>query len=649
MIDLYNVSLQFGGKYLFKEVNLKINAGERICLVGPNGAGKSSLLKIIFGQFPPESGKIIKQKRITIGYLPQENVTHFGKTLIEEAESALADIFWLREKENEITEQLNSSLLNIEEKNDLINQLGEVHFRLEELGSYSTKSKVEKVLIGLGFEEKDFLRRTEEFSGGWQMRIALAKILIAQNDILLMDEPTNHLDLDSLDWLISFMKSFKGALIVVSHDKYFVNEVTNKTLEIYLGKFNSYNGKYENFLKFKTERDRLAEAQLYQQQQVIKQTQKFIDRFRSKNTKAKQVQSRIKMLEKMELVELEETKDEITIKFPPVVQSGRINIELSGVSKSYGQNNIFSNLDFVVERGEKIAFVGPNGAGKTTLSKIISDQVIIDSGKRNVGYNTFISYYAQDVSDNLNLDLDVLETIYEMGSDKSLSQIRSLLGCFLFSGDDVFKKVGVLSGGEKSRVALIKVLLTKANLIVLDEPTNHLDISSKAILQKALIDFNGSLILVSHDIDFLRPIVNRVVEIRKGVVKNFVGGIDYYLQKRKDAFSSGNEDGEKKETTKPIVDRKEQKRLEADLRKKRYESTKGISEEIKKLETLIEKLEKNKSEIELALTDEKIYSVPSLIKEKNSEYASVKNKLEAAINKWTELSEKLLKIEKNFS
>src|SRR5664280_2756219 len=468
MIDLINVSLQFGGKYLFREVSFKINSGDRISLVGANGTGKSSLLKMIFGELLPESGKIQKQKRITIGYLPQQQVIHEGKSLLEEAKSSLIDIIYLQKKETEITEKLAEASISEDERDDLIHQLGEVHHRLEELGSYSIGSRVEKILLGIGFEIEDFGRLTNEFSGGWQMRIALAKILISQNDLILMDEPTNHLDIDSLNWLSSFLKSYKGALLVVSHDKRFVNEVTNKTLEIYNGRFNIFNGNYDAYLKFKEERDIQAENSFLQQQKKIKETEKFIERFRYKATKAKQVQSRIKQLEKVNLIELPENKSDIYIKFPAPPSSGKINIE------------------FEVSRGDKIAFVGPNGAGKTTLAKIIAGVIEFNGGERIPGYNTIISYYAQDVADNLDPDKDIIESVENIAENKTIGQLRLLLGSFLFSGDDVFKPIGVLSGGEKSRVALAKILLTKANFIILDEPTNHLDISSKEILQKAL-------------------------------------------------------------------------------------------------------------------------------------------------------------------
>jgi len=361
--------------------------------VPDGGTGKTSLLRIISGVLQPEAGNVYRQKGITIGYLPQENVTHKGKTLIDEAFSALTDIISLREKEEYLSEKLLDSNLIEDERQDVINQLGEVHHRLEELDSYSADARVEKILTGLGFDEREFRKKTDEFSGGWQMRIALAKILISQNDILLLDEPTNHLDLDSLEWLINFLKNYKGAIVVVSHDKHFVDEITNKTLEIFLGRFNTFNGNYEAYLKFKEERDALLIQQYEQQQKKIKETERFIERFRYKATKARQVQSRIKQLEKVELVELPEEAGKIKLKFPEPPSSGRINIELLTLSKSYGSNKVLNNINFSIERGEKIAFVGPNGAGKSTLAKIIAGKINFDSGERKTGHNTIINYF----------------------------------------------------------------------------------------------------------------------------------------------------------------------------------------------------------------------------------------------------------------
>jgi len=645
MIDFVNLSLQFGGRYLFKDINFRINAGDKIALVGANGAGKTSLLRLICGNYKPESGDIFKQKKINIGYLPQENVVHKGSTIIKEAESALTGIVELQEKEVEVTKLLEDCD-NDEERDDLINRLGEIHHKLDALGSYSALSDVERILLGLGFSENDFERMTDELSGGWQMRIALAKILISQNDILLLDEPTNHLDLDSLEWLISFLSAYKGSLLIVSHDKHFINMVTNKTLEISNGKFFTYKGKYNDYLKYKEERDTLTEKQFIQQQKKLRDTEKFIERFRYKATKAKQVQSRIKQLEKVELIELPENLSGINIRFPNPPQSGRINMELKSISKSYGNNHIFSNLTFAIERGEKIAFVGPNGAGKTTLAKIIAGVLELDSGERILGYNTSIAYYAQDVADNLNPDYDILEAVEEVAETETLGQLRAILGSFLFSGDDVFKKIKVLSGGEKSRVALSKILLTKANLIILDEPTNHLDYNSKLVLQNALINYSGSLILVSHDVDFLTPIVNKVVEIRKGSFKTFLGGIEDYIIKKKETEEQEIEaKREKTQSSGTAINRKEQKRLEAELRQRRHSLTKNLKKDLSDTELAISTKEKELKQLEIELTLEEVYSNPTLSKEKNFEYAKAKQDLRQLYAKWEKTAMDIEEIE----
>ncbi len=650
MIDLSNISVQFNGRYLYKDVNYKINAGDKLSLVGANGTGKSCLLKIISGLIQPESGNVSRQKGISIGYLPQENINHKGKSLIDEATSALTDIITLREKENDISNKLTDPNLSKEEQHDYINQLGEVHHRLEELDSYSADSKVEKIISGLGFSESDFNKQTDEFSGGWQMRIALGKILISQNDILLLDEPTNHLDLDSLEWLISFLKSYKGAILVVSHDKFFVDEITDKTLEIYMGKFNTFNGNYAAYLNYKEERDNQLTGLYEQQQRKLKETEKFIERFRYKASKARQVQSRVKQLEKIELVQLPEEAGKIRLRFPEPPKSGRTNIVLVNISKSYGTNNVLKDVNLMIERGDKIAFVGPNGAGKSTLAKIIAGEITFNSGERNIGHNTIISYYAQDVADGLNPDLDLLETLEEISPNTTPVHLRNILGSFLFSGDDVFKKAGVLSGGEKSRLALAGILLNQSNLIVLDEPTNHLDYSSKLILQSALKEFPGSLILVSHDIDFLRPLVNKVVYIKKREVKIFPDGIDYFLSKRIE-LQKLEEVKEVIQVKKKsdIISRKDQKRIEAEQRQEKYRATKDLIKSIQSLEEKISSLETRGKKLEAELSDPKFYNNPSLLKEKTLEFIKLKKELEKLIKDWETQSAKLNKIEEKFS
>jgi len=647
MIDLLNISLQFTGEYLFQNVNLKINSGDKICLVGSNGTGKSSLLKMLTEKLEPESGLIQKQKNVAIGYLPQDQVVHRGTTLIDEVFTALSDIKSLHQKEKEIISQLELSSLSDEEKVDLVNRLGEVHVRLEELEFYSAESKIEKILTGLGFAEKDFKRLTDEFSGGWQMRIAMAKLLIAQNDLLLFDEPTNHLDLDSLQWLTDYIQSFKGSMIIVSHDKNFVNLTTDRTWEIFLRKVNPYNGKLNDYLKYKEERDQMLINQREIQQKKIKDTQRFIERFRYKATKAKQVQSRIKQLEKIELIEIPDDEETVKIRFPNPPPSGVFNVELKGIYKSFGEMKLFDGIDFRVNRGDKIAFVGPNGAGKTTLAKIIADKMDFNKGERINGHNNIISYYSQDVADTLKPDIDLIETLDSVGSEKTIGQLRSLLGAFLFTGDDVFKKVGVLSGGEKSRLALAKILLSPSNFIILDEPTNHLDYSSKKVLQQALVNFSGSLILVSHDVEFLKPIANRVVDIRAGKLKIYEGDIEYYLYKRNEETQEVVTD--KTEQPTETSSRKEQKRIEAEKRQQRYKATKDLKERLTKLEKEIHKLEQELEKIHAELINPDTYNNHTQIRELNEKNKEIKLSLDEKVKEWEEVSLSLEEIEKEFS
>ncbi len=645
MIDIKNLSIQFTGENLFENVNLKISKHDKIALVGSNGKGKSTFLKLIYGIEKPETGEINKQRGIRIGYLPQDLISFRDKTLFEEVKSSMIELDTIIKKEKEILNSLNNDNLSESDKHELIESLGELHNQKDNINFYRAESKIKKVLTGLGFQEKDFSRLTQEFSGGWQMRIQLAKILLGENDLILLDEPTNHLDIDALTWLEDFLCEYKGALIIVSHDKHFINKVTNKTLEIFNKQINFFPGTYDQYLNFKKEREAQLKAFEKNREKKIKEIERFIERFRYKATKARQVQSRIKMLDKIESIELIQEEKKIDLKFPEPPKSGVIPVELKNVYKFYEDLEVLSDINIKIERGEKIAVVGPNGAGKTTLAKIIGNKINVSKGEVIYGYNTIISYYEQEVADSLNLEFDLIDTLEEVNDELTPGQIRKLLGSFLFSGDDVFKKVKVLSGGEKSRLALARLLLTKSNLIILDEPTNHLDLSSKEILQKALIDFSGTLIIVSHDIDFLKPIVNKVFEIRNHNLKVYYGGIEYYLQKK---YEEIHEEKLYDLKESPKLNRKEQKRLEAELRQKKYILTKDIKKELENSEREIIKLEKLKSEIEYELTKPEIFSNPELAKEKNLEYEKIKKLLNNEYNRWEELNYKIEEIEKEF-
>jgi ATP-binding cassette subfamily F protein 3 len=648
MIDIVDLSLQFSGEYLYKSVNLKINSGDKIALVGSNGSGKSSLFKMFMGQLQPESGKIIKQKKLTIGYLPQDIIYHTGKLLLDEVRSAAEDIVSLQEKEREILEELSEVSTDEDRHNELIYQLGSIHHRLEELDSYKLDMKISVILRGLGFTEEDLEKKSDEFSGGWQMRIALAKILLAYPDIILLDEPTNHLDIDSQKWLTNFLKDYRGSIIVISHDRYFVNQISNRTLEIFLGSISFYKGKYDDYLEYKKNRVIELEHRVILQQKKIKETQQFIERFRYKATKAKQVQSRIKQLEKVEVLENPDTEETLDFKFDEAPPSGKIVCTLKNLHHSYTTREIISDLSFDLERGEKIAFVGPNGAGKTTLAKIIAGVLKQSSGECIIGHNVSIAYYAQDIADTLDNELDVIETLGMFAEQKTLAQLRSLAGVFLFSGDDVFKKIGVLSGGEKSRIALLKVMLSRANLLVFDEPTNHLDISSKAILQKALVEFGGTVILVSHDIDFVAPIAKKILEVHPGNIKFYNGNIHYYLEKKEEEALGKAEETKQSAKDTAGLSRKDVKRMEAELRQKKFRSTKGILEKIRKVEQSIELTEVKIAECERQLSDPATYADPKLSKEGTFVYQQCKKDLQILFEDWEKLHNELSETEKQF-
>lgn len=648
MIDLIDVSIQFTGVPLFSSTNIKINKGDRIALVGANGTGKSTILKMLAGLEETSSGRIIMQKNISVGYLPQEYLNISPNSVFDEVKLSLSKVQEIENKEVKLHSVIDNPNASEAEKEHAINEMGELEHNKAEIDFYAINSQIEKVLEGLGFTTVDFTQPVSNYSGGWQMRIELAKILLGNHDIILLDEPTNHLDLDSLQWLISFLMNYKGALLLVSHDRFFVNRLTARTLEIFNRTLTLFNGNYDAYLRFKDERDKQLIANFQNQEKKKKQTEQFIDRFRYKSTKAKQVQSRIKQLNKLEDIELPDFESKINLRFPEPPRSGSIPIDIKTLTKKYDKNIVFDNFDFRLERGDKIAFVGPNGAGKTTLAKIIAGKINYEGGDVLLGHNTITSYYAQEVAEDLDLDSDVIDSVMQSSIESTPQQIRTILGSFLFTNDDVFKKVGVLSGGEKSRVALAKILLTKANLIILDEPTNHLDYNSKLVLQDALVNFKGSLVIVSHDVDFLKPIVNKVLEIRKLRATLFVGGIDYYLSKRNSILEQ-EELNQNIKSESNSVTRKDQKRFDAENRKKKHAATKILKKEVAKLEKEIENLELLIEELEVLLGDEKIYSNPQLSAEKNKEYENAKNKLEIVYSEWTERSEVLENIESDFN
>lgn len=533
MLSIHNISIYFGGRLLFQDLTFRLHPGDRVGLIGKNGAGKSTLLKLLAGLIQPDTGVVALDKAIGIGLLKQDIEFDRGKTVLEEAYEAFGDLKALEKKLEEINVQLASRTdYESEAYHNLMVDLNETTHRYQLLGGYDYQGNAEKVLLGLGFGRSDFAKRTDTFSGGWRMRIELAKLLLQNHEVLLLDEPTNHLDMDAMIWLEQFLKNYPGAVVIVSHDKMFLDNVTNRTIELALGGMYDSRKPYSQHLAFREElRTQQLAAQKNQEKQ-IQHTQQLIEKFRAKASKAAMAQSLIKKLDRMERIEVdEEDASRLNIQFPLSVQPGKVVIDIRHVSKKYGEKTVLHNIHFLVERGDKIAFVGQNGQGKTTLAKIIVDQ-LEHEGFVKLGHNVQLGYFAQEQAGYLDGKQTVLEAAVEAANDGNRPQVQDLLGAFLFRGDEVEKPITVLSGGERNRLALVKLLLQPFNVLVMDEPTNHLDISSKNVLKKALQNFPGTLILVSHDRDFLQDLVSKVYEFKNQQVKEYLGDITFYLEER---------------------------------------------------------------------------------------------------------------------
>ena len=535
MVSISNLEVSFSGATLFDGVTFMVNPRDRIGLVGKNGAGKSTLLKIIVGLQTPTSGHVAVPDGIEVGYLPQIMRVSDGRTVMDEALTAYAHLQQLEQKLEHITRELGER--TDYESSDyarLIEHLNEVSDRYHMLGGDNREGEAEKALLGLGFKRSDFTRPTTEFSGGWRMRIELAKILLRRPDLILLDEPTNHLDIESIQWLEEYLKSYPGALILISHDRAFLDAVTNRTVELLLGKAYDYSVSYSRYVELRKERREQQLSAYRNQQKAIEKTEEFIERFRYKATKSNQVQSRIKQLEKIARIEIDdEDTVALNIKFPPAPRSGNVAYLAREVQKRFGDKVVFSNANIAVERGDRIALVGRNGEGKTTMSRIIVGQLPCEQGESIVGHNVRIGYFAQNQDDLMNGDFTVYDTLERVATGEIRPRLRDILGAFLFRGDDVDKKVRVLSGGERSRLAMARLMLEPYNLLVLDEPTNHMDMRSKDILKNALLHYDGTLIVVSHDREFLDGLVNKVYEFRDGKVKEHLGDIWDFLRRRK--------------------------------------------------------------------------------------------------------------------
>ncbi|MBL0739084.1 ABC-F family ATP-binding cassette domain-containing protein [Flavobacterium sp. GN10] len=535
MITVNDISVQFGGTTLFSDVSFAINENDKIALMGKNGAGKSTLLKIIAGVNKPSTGSISAPKEAVIAYLPQHLLTEDGATVMEEASKAFSEIFTMKAEIDEINEQLTVRTdYESDEYMKLIERVSDLSEKFYAIEEVNYEAEVEKILVGLGFEREDFGRQTSEFSGGWRMRIELAKILLRKPDLILLDEPTNHMDIESIQWLEEFLLNQAKAVVVISHDRAFVDNITNRTIEVTMGRIYDYKAKYTHYLELRKDR-RIHQQKAYdEQQKMIAENRAFIDRFKGTFSKTDAVQSRVKMLEKLEIVQVDEVDTSaLRLKFPPAARSGQYPVIVKEMSKAYGDHVVFKDANIVIERGQKVAFVGKNGEGKSTMIKAIMKEIGVDSGSVEIGHNAQIGYFAQNQAALLDENATIFETIDSIAVGDIRTQIKNILGAFMFQGDDITKKVKVLSGGEKTRLAMIKLLLEPVNLLILDEPSNHLDMKTKDIIKDALRDFDGTLILVSHDRDFLDGLATKVFEFGNKRVKEHFEDVAGFLAHKK--------------------------------------------------------------------------------------------------------------------
>ncbi len=640
MISVNSVTVSFGGHGLFDNVSYLINPKDRIGLAGKNGAGKSTMLKLLAGLQQPTKGEISKPNDYQIGYLPQDMIHQQGRTVYEEAATAFEEIQRLEARLETINHELTT---RTDYESDaymrLITELTDINTRLDYLGAGNKEEEIEKVLKGLGFERIDFTRRTPEFSGGWRMRIELAKLLLRKPDILLLDEPTNHLDIESIQWLEEILETYAGAVILISHDKQFLDTVTSRTIEIANQKIYDYKTNYSRYLVLRQERKEQQEAAAKNQQKIIDQTETLINKYRAKASKASFAQSLIKKLDRMEIVEVDES-DATTIRFrfPPPALCGKIILTVDHAGKVYGNSRIFKDASFILTKGERIALVGRNGEGKSTIMKMIAQQTDYE-GIIQIGHNVKMGYFAQDQAEKLDQNKTVFETIDELAVGEIRKSVRMLLGSFLFGGDDIDKKVKVLSGGERGRLALCKLLLEPYNLLLLDEPTNHLDIRSKEVLKRALLAYEGTVIVVSHDRDFLNGLTEKMYEFRNGQVKEHLGNISDFMQKLK--LNRLNEMNVKNPFIKATDTVKEDKQKPTEQNNELEKEQKQLKNQISKTEAEIAKLEAEIKVIDDQLSDPAQYQSVINNKETYAKYEQMKKQLDIIMNNWETLQEKL--------
>ena len=637
MISIQNLSIHFTGQDLFTDINFLIREKDRIGLVGKNGAGKTTLIRIIAGLEQPSHGGVVMSDDVTIGYLPQEKNIHSTKTVLEETMTAFEEYHQIEKKLSQLQDELSQRTdYESDSYQKLCERMSALNERMTLIGGHSAEGEAEQILVGLGFDHEDMEREMNEFSNGWQMRVELAKILLRKPKLLLLDEPTNHLDIESIQWLEGYLKNYYGAILMVSHDRAFLDHITIRTIEISGGKIYDYKCAYSEFVERREERIDMQKAAFDNQQREIKEIEAFIERFRYKATKAKQVQSRVKQLEKMEVVEIDDRdKSVMHFKFPPAPHSGKVTLELSHVSKSYGEKNVLNDINLLIPRGEKIAFVGRNGEGKSTLAKIICG-VLDHTGEVKLGHEVKIGYYAQNQQDMLDPEKTVFETLDDVATGDMRVKVKSLLGAFLFSGETIDKKVKVLSGGEKARLSLAKMLLFPTNLLVLDEPTNHLDMLSKDILKSALIQFDGTLIVVSHDRDFLQGLTTKVYEFRKPHIKEYIGDIyDFLEEKRLKELDDLNKKQKVQQEAKPVVS---QNKIDYEAKKVEEREKRRLEKEIKKLEEQIDALEKELADLDEIMADPTAHPDVKVDDNFYWNYGKKKEELQYLIDKWGELA-----------
>ncbi len=621
MLNVHNLSVSFMGTDLFSGITFKLNKGDRIGLIGKNGAGKSTLLKVLSKDIETSGGTMAFDKDIRMGFLRQDIDFVEGRTILEEAYQAFVEIKEIEVKLDEINEQLATRTdYESDGYSQLIIDLTDLTERYELLGGYNYQGDTEKILQGLGFQREDFDKLTDTFSGGWRMRIELAKLLLQNNDILLLDEPTNHLDIESIIWLENFLKGYSGAIVLVSHDKMFLDNVTNRTIEISLGQIYDYKKPYSEFLVLRGEiKEKQLQAQKNQEKE-IKQKQHLINKFKAKASKASMAQSLMKQLDKVELIEVDQDDNQaMSLRFAISKEPGKVIVEAENLSKSYGDKHVLSNVDLLIERNSKIAFVGQNGQGKSTLAKMMVNDIPFE-GNLKLGHNVEIGYFAQNQSEHLPPEKTVLEIMEDAATDGNRMRVRDMLGSFLFGGDAVDKKAKVLSGGERNRLALCKLLLAPFNVLIMDEPTNHLDIASKNVLKQALNQFNGTLIVVSHDRDFLQGLTSTVYGFKDKVIKEYLGDIDYFLEQHK---IENLREAEKRTVVK--VDKTSNKTAAQQLSRAQEKDLKKLNNKLSKIETDIADLEKEieKIDLELAKNYDEVSSQPNFFEKYKGKKASV--------------------------